>query len=202
MLSARALPCTTFVAPQHDYLEFETGPTETLMLNWATYYDAADEAGISRLYGGIHPAADDFPARIMGSLIGKKAFAEALTYFDGGTGRPDPPEGVFGISMERSGGPRLPDTVQAPESVTAPSPRPSYRDPRVNSRHALLRALDTSRNLEVRLIAARGLVSQADVSLHGLLRERLEEIRHEARQIGRRDLVGQATALLRIIRLP
>ena len=140
--------------------------------------------------------------RIMGSLIGKKAFAEALTYFDGGTGRPDPPEGIFGISMERFGGPPLPDTAETPESATAPSPRPSYRDPHINSRHALLRALNTSRNLEVRLTAARGLVSLADVSLHRLLRERLEEIRLEARQIGRRDLVGQATALLRMIKLP
>ncbi len=104
--------------------------------------------------------------------------------------------------MERFGGPPLPDTAEAPGSTTAPSPRPSYLDPHVNSRHALLRALDTSRNLEVRLTAARGLVSAADVSLHGLLRERLEEILHEARQIGRRDLVGQATALLRIIKLP
>jgi hypothetical protein len=71
----------TFVAHQNDYLEFEAGPTETLTLTWATYYDAADEAGISRLYGGIHPAADDFPGRIMGAEIGVRAYAKALEYF-------------------------------------------------------------------------------------------------------------------------
>lgn len=70
-----------FVAPANDFLEFETGPTETVVLTWATYRDAADEAGISRLYGGIHPAADDFPGRIMGSTIGIRAYAHALEYF-------------------------------------------------------------------------------------------------------------------------
>lgn len=27
------------------YLEFERGPSETVTLQWATYYDAADQAG-------------------------------------------------------------------------------------------------------------------------------------------------------------
>ena len=35
-------------------LKFESGPTQDVTLEWATYYDAADQAGISRLYGGIH----------------------------------------------------------------------------------------------------------------------------------------------------
>jgi hypothetical protein len=51
-------------------------------LTWATYYDAADEAGISRLYGGIHPAADDFPGRIIGSQIGLLAYDKAQEYFE------------------------------------------------------------------------------------------------------------------------
>jgi hypothetical protein len=61
----------------------ENGPTEDVTLQWATYYDAADEAGISRLYGGIHVAADDFRGRIMGSRIGQQAWAVATSYFDG-----------------------------------------------------------------------------------------------------------------------
>jgi len=72
----------TFVAPQDEYLEFEVGPTEELMLTWATYYDAADEAGISRIYGGIHPAADDFPGRVMGSQIGIAAYEKALEHYE------------------------------------------------------------------------------------------------------------------------
>lgn len=64
-------------------LKFEEGPTEDITLQWATYYDAADQAGISRLYGGIHLAADDGPGRIMGSKIGKLATSKALQYIDG-----------------------------------------------------------------------------------------------------------------------
>ena len=66
-----------------DSLKFEKGPTTDIQLEWATYYDAADQAGISRLYGGIHIAADDFTGRIIGSQCGKEAFALALHYFDG-----------------------------------------------------------------------------------------------------------------------
>ncbi len=55
----------------------EQGPTEDVELQWATYYDAADQAGISRLYGGIHIAADDFGGRTMGSQCGKDAWALA-----------------------------------------------------------------------------------------------------------------------------
>jgi hypothetical protein len=65
------------------YLKFEHGPSKPLTLQWATYYDAADQAGISRLYGGIHIAADDFAGRRIGSRIGKAAWALAERYFAG-----------------------------------------------------------------------------------------------------------------------
>jgi hypothetical protein len=71
-----------FVALQNAYLSFELGPTETVHLQWASYFDAADEAGTSRRYGGIHPFYDDYPARVMGSKIGKAACAKALEYFN------------------------------------------------------------------------------------------------------------------------
>lgn len=65
------------------YLKFERGPSKPVTLEWATYYDAADQAGISRLFGGIHIAMDDFTGRRLGSGIGKKAFALAERYFNG-----------------------------------------------------------------------------------------------------------------------
>ncbi|MCB1120090.1 MAG: vanadium-dependent haloperoxidase, partial [Verrucomicrobiae bacterium] len=74
---------STFSATAHEFLEFEDGPENDITLTWATYFDAADEAGISRLYGGIHVRADDFGGRIMGSRVGKDAFAKAKTYFKG-----------------------------------------------------------------------------------------------------------------------
>ena len=63
------------------FLEFEHGPSNDVTLQWATYRDAADEAGISRLFGGIHVACDDFAGRIMGSLIGQGAWAQTQAYF-------------------------------------------------------------------------------------------------------------------------
>ena len=72
-----------FVAPAHDFLAFESGPTEPLTMQWATYYDAADEAAISRLYGGIHPRVDDLPGRHIGARIGSAAFERAQAYFTG-----------------------------------------------------------------------------------------------------------------------
>ena len=71
----------TFTARRNRYLEFDRGPSVDVTLQWATYFDAADEAGISRLYGGIHVPADDFAGRIMGSRIGKDAYARALEVF-------------------------------------------------------------------------------------------------------------------------
>jgi hypothetical protein len=66
-----------------DALQNESGPSAPLTLRWASYYDAADQAGLSRLYGGIHIAADDFAGRRLGSLVGKRAWTLAQRYFDG-----------------------------------------------------------------------------------------------------------------------
>jgi hypothetical protein len=70
-------------APMGGFLEFESGPTEDIELQFATYQDAADQAGISRLWGGIHVEADDFGGRIMGFTIGRDVFALAKKYSTG-----------------------------------------------------------------------------------------------------------------------
>jgi hypothetical protein len=51
---------------KNSFLEFEDGPTTDITLQWATYHDAANETCLSRIWGGIHPPADDIPGRIMG----------------------------------------------------------------------------------------------------------------------------------------
>jgi hypothetical protein len=61
----------------------EEGPTTDVTLQWATYYDAADQAGTSRLIMGIHPSADNIEGQKLGSICGKDAWALAQTYFDG-----------------------------------------------------------------------------------------------------------------------
>ncbi len=64
-----------------DGLEFEAGPEEDVVLQWATYADAADQAGISRLYGGIHVRADDLVGRRMGAEVGQAAWVRAQEHF-------------------------------------------------------------------------------------------------------------------------
>jgi hypothetical protein len=64
-------------------LTFEQGPTAPVQLQWASYFDAADQAGISRIWGGIHPPVDDFTGRRVGSQVGQSVWALARQYFDG-----------------------------------------------------------------------------------------------------------------------
>ena len=61
----------------------EEGPTEDVTLQAATYYDAADQAGMSRIFGGIHPSVDDLSGRRTGSICGIDAWKLAQAYFAG-----------------------------------------------------------------------------------------------------------------------
>jgi hypothetical protein len=61
----------------------EAGPSRDVTLQWATYFDAADQAGISRVFGGIHIPADDLEGRTIGSGCGRDAWALAERYFRG-----------------------------------------------------------------------------------------------------------------------
>ena len=61
----------------------EAGPTQPVTLQWASYYDAADQVGLSRICGGIHPPADDFAGRRVGSEVGISAWKLARKFFDG-----------------------------------------------------------------------------------------------------------------------
>jgi hypothetical protein len=69
-----------------DGLEFEAGPSDAVTLQWATYQDAADEAGVSRLYGGIHVRADDLAGRVLGARVGADAWDLAKTFYDDARG--------------------------------------------------------------------------------------------------------------------
>jgi hypothetical protein len=64
-------------------LKIEQGPSRDLTLQWATYFDAADAAGTSRLWMGIHVPADDFAGRRVGAQCGKAAWERARRHFEG-----------------------------------------------------------------------------------------------------------------------
>ncbi len=70
-----------FHAPMNEFLVFEDGPSTDITLQWATYRDASDQCSLSRIWGGIHPPADDIPGRLIGMEVGPDAFNHAETYF-------------------------------------------------------------------------------------------------------------------------
>jgi hypothetical protein len=58
-------------------------PAHPITLRWETFTDAADEAGISRRYGGIHFRAADLAGRLLGRIVAFEAWQKAQTYFNG-----------------------------------------------------------------------------------------------------------------------
>jgi hypothetical protein len=72
-----------FHAPKNEFLVFEEGPSEDIVLQWATYQDASDQTSLSRIWGGIHPPIDDIPGRIIGHDVGINAFYCAEKLFHG-----------------------------------------------------------------------------------------------------------------------
>lgn len=70
-----------FVCQQNQFLVFEDGPAQTITLEWATYRDASDQCSLSRIWGGIHPPADDIPGRRIGIELAAEAVAHAETFF-------------------------------------------------------------------------------------------------------------------------
>ncbi|HLI56626.1 MAG TPA: vanadium-dependent haloperoxidase, partial [Actinomycetota bacterium] len=59
-------------------------PASPITLSWRTFTQAADQAGMSRRYGGIHFAQGDLDGRRIGRLVADQAWAKALSYFTGG----------------------------------------------------------------------------------------------------------------------
>lgn len=64
-------------------LQIDRGPSVPVDLQWCTYYDAADQAGQSRRWGGIHVSEDDYHGRHVGALTGPAAYALAEKYWGG-----------------------------------------------------------------------------------------------------------------------
>ncbi len=90
-----------FVA-QPGSLRFDEAPAEAVTLRWETFQEAADEAGISRLYGGIHIQDGDLRGRTLGAAVGAKAMAKAKALFAGHLGASPQQAGVY-YAPERSG---------------------------------------------------------------------------------------------------
>jgi hypothetical protein len=64
-------------------LKNDSGPAQDIRFRWNTFGEAADAAGWSRLYGGIHFTTGDRYGREIGDQVGKKAWRNAQIYFGG-----------------------------------------------------------------------------------------------------------------------
>jgi hypothetical protein len=65
-------------------------PAHSVVLKWNTFTAAADEAGMSRRYGGIHFALADTMGRKLGRMVAEQVWAKAQSYFDGTNTSPAP----------------------------------------------------------------------------------------------------------------
>jgi hypothetical protein len=58
-------------------------PSHDVTLRWDTFTQAANQAGLSRRYGGIHFERGDLVGRAAGRVVGVQAWARAQAYFRG-----------------------------------------------------------------------------------------------------------------------
>jgi hypothetical protein len=76
-------------APGSSSTEPGITPAQPVTLRWRIFHDAADQAGISRRYGGIHFTRGDLVGRAVGDLVGLEAWHKAQSYFHAGRSRRD-----------------------------------------------------------------------------------------------------------------
>ena len=58
-------------------------PKQEVTLSWATFTDAANQAGMSRRYGGIHFELADLVGRATGRLVADQAWKKAMSFIKG-----------------------------------------------------------------------------------------------------------------------
>ncbi|MEM9709928.1 MAG: vanadium-dependent haloperoxidase [Pseudomonadota bacterium] len=74
---------SVYFPPGSTLFEPGTTPAEPYTIEWATFSEAADEAGLSRLWGGIHFPEGDLHGRALGDYVGQNAYDLAAAYYEG-----------------------------------------------------------------------------------------------------------------------
>ena len=75
------------ILPGSSTVEPGMTPSKTVILRWATFADAAEQAGLSRRFGGIHFLADDLVGRETGHRVADAVWEEAMGYILGSAQR-------------------------------------------------------------------------------------------------------------------
>ena len=68
-------------APRSSKIEPDITPAKPVVVKWETITDAADEAGMSGLYGGVHFRRADLAGRQLGRLVAGTVWAKAQSLF-------------------------------------------------------------------------------------------------------------------------
>ena len=74
--------CVTFPI-KSSVIEEDCTPAEEITLTWSTLHEAADQAGLSRRYGGIHFEEGDLNGRELGKKVAACVWNKVCTYFEG-----------------------------------------------------------------------------------------------------------------------
>jgi hypothetical protein len=77
------VPLSVTITKGRSTIEPGLVPAKNTTLTFKSFTDAANSAGMSRRYGGIHFEPGDLNGRTLGSQIGNQAWAKAQTYFNG-----------------------------------------------------------------------------------------------------------------------
>lgn len=78
-----SLGMSTTIAKGSSTVEPGKTPSAAVRLSWATFSFAADEAGLSRLLGGIHFRDANRDGLMLGASVGTNTWGKAQTYFTG-----------------------------------------------------------------------------------------------------------------------
>jgi len=73
----------SYTKPAHSMALEPSLPSSDVTLSWATFSDAADEAGQSRIYGGIHFDNANVAGKELGRKVGALVFDKAQRYWTG-----------------------------------------------------------------------------------------------------------------------
>jgi hypothetical protein len=84
-------------APGSSAVEPGITPAAPVTLRWDTFTAAANQAGISRRYGGIHFKAGDLTGRAAGRVVGSQAWEKAVELWEGRESRRS--DAHYGLSL-------------------------------------------------------------------------------------------------------
>ena len=118
--------------PAGEHLVFEDGPSADVHLQWATSYDAADQAGQSRLFSGIHVFSAAAAGRVVGRVVGMGASALARDRWRGEESSAHPCASAITPRP-----PKKPSTPATPHTTTVTSAYTSATGARPSSTSAM-----------------------------------------------------------------